>query len=359
MSKPHFLMAMQETERAALEAAKKEESSSSSSSEDSDSDSQSSHVGLGKAERSKPKAKAKSKGVKAKAPAPPPTHIDIPPAVVSAPSSAPESARSEKSFSGTEAASTKGQAGLIDKAAASLRSLQDVTALMIWNGQVKGKDLDSKLSKAMDLNAKCEAKITDAAAQEAASKLSQEISRLSLESNVFSAISSHASDSDLKETLLKNSSDLLHCCLMWTWEELLGFLADLGRKLCDLLITSQGNDDTFFYFLSCKKNPSWEGFSLSLLKLSGDKPEGWGQTQDDELLRVIGQVQHASLNYFIDRFRSMSGDVEKILRAIPTDWYLPEICRRGVHEKHWLINYSRYMTIRRYDIVVLALVTTI
>ena len=332
-----------ETERAALEAAKNEDSSSSSSSEDSDSDSKSSHVGLGKAGKSKPKARAKTKAAKAKsAPAPPPAPLDIPPVSTSGPSSAPESARSEKSFSGAESATAKGQAaGMLDKASASLKSLQEVTAVMIWNGAVKGKDLDSKMSKAMDLSAKCETKLSDAAAQEVALKLSQEIARLSLESNVFSALSSQGSDSDFKETLLKHTSDLLGCVLMWTWEELLGFLADLGRKLCDLLITSQGNDDTFFHFLSCKKRPQWEGFSLSLLKLTGDKPEGWGQAQDDELLKVIGQVQHASLNYFIDRFRSMSADVDKILRAIPTDWYLPEICRRGVHEKHWFIKKSR------------------
>lgn len=312
------------------EAAKEEEESSSDSdsSGSSSNSSKSSAVGL---KKGKAKAKAKARGKKA----PPPVAIpqekqDESTPCQSAPSlaSPPDSARSDKSAAPSDSKMMT-SAMLQDKALAACKTLDQVTPWMIWGGAIKAKDLDSRLSKALDLATKSESRMNDSGLQNIAVELNKVIGRVTLENNILSGISGAPAATDLRE-VLRNTDDLHKIFFSFNQEERGSFLSDLGRKLCDFVISTAGEDDTFFHFLSCKRLGALDIFSMRSLESTDNKPPNWSPADGIELDKLIGNVQATSLNYFIDRFRNLTCDVEKVLAAIPKSWYVPEICRTAL-----------------------------
>ena len=109
----------------------------------------------------------------------------------------------------------------------------------------------------------------------------------------------------------------------------MGFLTDLGRKLCDLLISSDGSKQDFFNFVELKDSFHKSKFTLFGLRLLKAEAEEAGEPNPlvAELHTTLMQVQQTLLNYFLDRFRSLTHQTESILQSIPRHWYLPEICR--------------------------------
>lgn len=320
----------QEQEEELLRKAEEEDaaSSSSESSESSHSSGSSSAVGLHKGAKAagKPKQKAKAKPQQCKKQTPEASAAPTGQETSVAGSLKGGAAKSEKS-TGDAKISTS---ALLEKSKAALKSLEEVSAWHIWSGSLKGKDIESRLSKGLDLVSKCEARSGDASLASTTDALSKEANRVSQQVDLLQGISSAAQDEDFLEHITRNPEEISQIVVDWGNQELSSFLNDVGRRLSDMLVTSEAKVLNFFDYIHLRTSEKdINGFSLSFLKSFAEKMEQ--QATLDELTGTLLQAQQTLLNYFLDRFRSMGNTTtETILQSIPKSWFLPEICRRDV-----------------------------
>lgn len=311
----------------ALRKAAEDEEKGSDSDSSSSSSSPSSDSGFG-LKKSKAKAKAKSKGTKGKKAQEPEKQDDAnqshPPEPGSAPSASTrdmvsDMAASDKSGAPPSVCSEKQlpAAVLLDKAEACKKSLDQVTPWALYNG-MKQKDLDARITKSLDMASKLEARGSDPTLSAAADQLNQVVNKVSQDAELFASLSS---PKDLVHTLLSKAEEIRVILASWTNEQLGTFLNDLARKLCDLLIASSPHQPAFFKFLTVKKLDDWDGLSLRAVKSMEKDGSDYSQQ--------VAQVQQNGLNYFMDRLRgiTVAEQVLPILKAIPSAWYMPEICR--------------------------------
>lgn len=112
----------------------------------------------------------------------------------------------------------------------------------------------------------------------------------------------------------------------WTCEQLSGFLTDVGRRLCDKMVNTDGMDSSFIFYISIRPGSS-DGFSLrTMMAMSDSMSDKDGKAED--LPAHIAHVQQTLLNYFLDRFRNMAAcRVHSLLKSLPLEWWLPAISR--------------------------------
>eukprot|EP00438_Fugacium_kawagutii_P021310 Skav206981 [mRNA] locus=scaffold1394:74797:77128:- [translate_table: standard] len=298
----------------ALKKAAEDEEASSSSSSDSDSSS-SSESGFGlKKGGAKPKAKAKGKKATQKEPKEANTTKEPevandatdPPVASTAPSMPSE--RSVISAPGSDKVALT-PALLLDRAVACGKALEQFTTWSLYQG-VKQKELDSKISKSLDVVSKLGSLAPDENVTAAMESLNSQANTLSHQAELFSAL---ATPSEFTTTLAGNGAMLADIYKAWKPEEANAFLMDMSRRTCDVLISTKGVDATFFKFVTLNRQLwSANGFDLCRVKeIAGSDEEG--------MLR-IATVQQNALNYFIDRLRSVSDGLEGILGAIPKGW---------------------------------------
>lgn len=234
-----------------------------------------------------------------------------------------EPAKSERSAAGASSQNMSASV-MLEKGKACLKSLEEVSPLAIWSG-MRAKEIDSRVSKAVDIVPKLNTRPGDGECCSLSLTLDQEIERVTADLNIFQAIS--ASGNECKNMLKLHAKAISDQVASWSLEQLTSFLTETGRKLCDDLIAHSSNIEeasAFFHFISVEKFGTWNGFSFRWLKERADESTEAGK----ELVIHLAQVQQSLLNYFLDRFRTMSAEtVENVLKCIPMELYFPLICR--------------------------------
>ena len=212
-------------------------------------------------------------------------------------------------------------AALMEKGAPILQSLKEVTSWEVYSGVLKTKETDSRVNKGLDLVGKLQFH-QGLEVSEFWFGLTDQVNRVSHMTDVLQGAST--TGKDLVEWISKRRECILEMLDEWKPQQITGFLTDIGKKLCDDLIASEGVEQTFYMFLSTSKLRQWEGLSLQVMK---DKADNRGY-QGFDLLGQIATTQQNLVNYFLDRFRNMSpSSVNGLVRSIPEEWFLPEICR--------------------------------
>lgn len=297
-----------------MKKAEEEESDDeTSSSSSTDGSSSSSEIGLKPGQKAqKPKAKAKRRP-KAKS-SPPQTVTES--EVVTTDSAVPSEAGS-KSEKGPEKAEK-----VLEKSNQILSSLKELSSLSMWMGSVKAKDISSRVSKGVDLASKCEGFPGEPSIAEIFPQLNEEVNRVSQQQEMFMKL---ATGKDVGQVLTQYKQDLFTIVLGWKNEDIASFLSDMGRKLMDELISTEGVSKTFYDFISVNQS-KWDGLGFAHFHSAAHGQDG--AVEKPELMSCVAQAQHTVLNCFIDRFRSIS-NTEAMLQSIPTSWFLPEICRLG------------------------------
>lgn len=319
---------------AALEKAAQEEkadSDSDSSSSDSDSSSDSSSgIGLQRQSEKAPKSKAKPKK-KAENKKEKTESAEVNPAPDGQASSAVPSGTDQQKVDKPEKekidkTDKMTATQLLEKAGYCLKSLEEISTWSIWTSSIKGKDVDSRIAKAVDMTSKLERRSGEPGLPDMAVKLTEEGNRVSNHMHLLQPlISSNPSDVEDGLTGQEKCDGFLEILQSWKGEQITSSLTDVGRKLCDLLMSSEGSNGIFYRFVACKESEQ-TFFTLGSLKKSAEnKPPG---SQDDNTLAHVAQVQQNLLNYFLDRFRTANESAAKVLDSIPRDWFLPEICRQ-------------------------------
>lgn len=212
-------------------------------------------------------------------------------------------------------------AALTEKAKACFKSLEDVSAWAIWSNAIKPKDLDARVAKGLDFSSKLEAKC-DASATDLALALTKEVDRCNEQANLLKAFSSLSID-NAQQLLTGNAKVIAEIVLALGQQDVASFLSDIGRKLCDLLTSSEGAFTLFFQFIVIKDAAEGGLFGFSYLLEENKKMP----SPVDELVGFLCQSQTNLVNYFLDRFRAMGSCTEAVIRAIPSTWFLPDICR--------------------------------
>ena len=184
--------------------------------------------------RTKPPAKKAKKGLAAPASHQPVT--PVPSVPVRSPSAAPETPAASVPESGASTpqvkseTSTNGKAlpALIEKAQSALQQLQQVTPGTLWTQTVKGKDLDARIQKGIDLASKLESRTSEANAQELATQINSHVNRLSQESEVVQLLQANPEPIlfDKKEALIKMANG-------FSPDECLVFLTDAAKRLVE------------------------------------------------------------------------------------------------------------------------------
>lgn len=295
---------MEENLRAAAEEEKSdsEESSSSSSSNSSSS----SGIGLKQGQKAaKAKAKRKSAASASK---------QKPSQPVPGESEAAKKEQGEKGGKGEKSEKHPSAATVLQKSKAALDSLIEVQSWSVWTNSIKAKDVDMRVNKGLDYASKCEKFPGEPEFAEILAKLNEEVNRVSQESEVLNQL---ASNKDIPSVLLNRKDDVIAIVLQWKADEMTSFLNDIGRKLCETMISSNGSVTSFFSFISTAPG-EWTGFGLASLMAS---------QKDKEFTPCIAQSQQSLVNCFLDRFRTMGAGTEAMLKAIPLAWFLPDICR--------------------------------
>ena len=184
---PTFQEAMDKSLKEAADG----ESESSDSSSESDCSSESSTVGLAKAKKGKAASKAKAKARPARTDKG--KDVETPPVAEAMPASAASQAdiaKSEKSI-GSSVTEKVTPTALLDKANASLKSLKEVTPWLMCSHQIKGKDVEQRMAKALELSSKCEALGGNhVAVKDVGVQLGDEVNRLSMDESLLSALAS-------------------------------------------------------------------------------------------------------------------------------------------------------------------------
>ena len=320
----------------ALEKAAQEEKadsdSDSSSSESDSSSASSSGIGLQKHSekapkgKAKPKTKSQKKNKEKQEKQPPADATSAPDALASSavPSVKPDADKKvpEKADKTDKMSAPQ----LLEKAGYCLKSLEEISTWSIWTSSVKAKDVDSRIAKAVDMTSKLERRSGEPGLPEMAIKLTEEGNRVSNHMHLLQPLMS-SNPSDIEDGLTgKDKCDgFLEILQSWKGEQITSSLTDVGRKLCDLLFSSEGNNGIFYQFVACRGSQQ-TFFTLGSLKESAEKQPP--ETQDDSILAHVAQVQQNLLNYFLDRFRTANESAGKVLESIPRDWFLPEICRQ-------------------------------
>ena len=298
------------------QAAEDDKSDSSSSSSSDDDSSSESGFGFKKAPR---KGKGKPKG-KAKKPPAKQVKLEDPPEEPAPTPSAPPSEHTAASslLAGSEKALSPTH--LMDKAAASLKALQQLTPWSLYQG-VKAKELDAKISKSLDMVSKLESAPQDASLTEISEKLTAEVNRVSQQGELFAHL---ASPSELASVLQSRAKTITEMVQNWKQEESNSFLIDLCKRIIDLLVSTEGKEPLFFQFVALKGEIPDEGvFTLNNLKSI--------VSVEQDALQSIALLQQNAFNYFIDRLRGVPPNIlPAILDVIPKAWYLPELCRTGI-----------------------------
>ena len=283
------------------------ESSSSSSSSDGSS---SSGIGLKRGPAAKPKPKRKAKA----APKPAPEDDQKKPQTK-------EPEKVEKAL---------GPAALLEKAKQCLDSLCQVTSQALWTNSIKEKDVHARIAKGVDCASKCENYPGEPSLAEILEQLNQEVGRVNVQSEVLHELSSQAG-AGVVPILEHKKNDLLSIVLPWKVDDIVSLLNDIGRKLCEAFISSDGEDARFFKFVVIAPD-SFDGFGFGFLYQECLKDDS-----RQAIISGIAQSQLTLVNSFLDRFRSMGPSTEALIRSIPRDLFLPEICRPDFIVDHALV----------------------
>ena len=216
-------------------------------------------------------------------------------------------------------------AALLEKGTSSVNAIQEITPWMIWSGGIKQKEIDSRMSKAIVIMSQLESQPGDSELAATCVKLTESVNRLSADSEIFHCLTSAVLVPE-ESHLTTSGEKIAQVLLTWTEEQVLTFLTDTGRKLCENLLTSSG-EKTFFYKYVCAQDIEGWAFNLAvLLKANGERED---KEKVDKLVATVAQAQYNLVTYFLDKFRSLSGTVDSILKSIPMKWFCPEICRQG------------------------------
>ena len=294
---------------------------SSSSSSSSDSSDESSVVGLQKASKQK-KVKAKASKAKAQAkrarPAEPAEPVEGQGEDLEGQGPAPSISSLAPKSDRTTSTVTKPltPTAILDRVTASHASLKEITPWLLWTKGIKEKEFDQRVTKAVDLISKCEGISGNAALSNAASALSTEVDRVSKDEQLIADLVCD----DLENRLDSAPAEIAKFAIALEHTDLVSFLGDLVRRLCDSLMSSGGKSTKFFSFLEVKVGADTPAeFCLQYLNNKAENSQ--------EIVKVIVSVQQSALSYFMDRFRSLSNNLEAILLSIPKSWYMPEITR--------------------------------
>ena len=217
-------------------------------------------------------------------------------------------------------------AALLEKGTSSIiNAIQEITPWMIWSGGIKQKEIDSRMSKAIVIMSQLESQPGDSELAVTCVKLTESVNRLSADSEIFHCLTSAVLVPE-ESHLTTSGEKIARVLLTWIEEQVLTFLTDTGKKLCENLLTSSG-ERTFFYKYVCAQDIEGWAFNLAaLLKANGERED---KEKVDKLVATMAQAQYNLITYFLDKFRSLSGTVDSILKSIPMKWFCPEICRQG------------------------------
>ena len=310
---------MQQNLKAAEEDGGSDSDSSSSSSSSSGSSS-SSQFGIARAadKKKKPKAKAKSKGKRKEK------------ENKESGAEAPAEESVKPSTKSDSAASSLTPAALLEKATECLKAIQEVNSWAIWSGGIKQKDVDSRMAKAITIISKLEARHGDPSLAGMGGKLNEEVNRLSEDSEIFHGLAAQQLVPE-NAYLTTDGPSISKKILKWNDEQILNFITDIGRKLCDNLFVSNAEDSFFYTFIRAGESDHvGNAFNLAaFIKGAGDQ-EG---TDKRDVTTLVAQAQYNLINFFLDKFRALHGNVETMLHSIPKSFFLPEICRQGPVDK--------------------------
>ena len=288
-----------------LQAAEEDSAGDESSSSSSSNSSKSSNIGLKQGQKPgkgrSAKAKAKRKSLKSQTQKARPED--------SAPSEATTPEKAEK------AEKPIGASAVLERSKAGLSSLREATPFSMWSNSIKQKDINMRLSKGLDCSSKCEGFPAEPALTEILPLLTEEVNRVSRQSDILNQLS-EGKGADLVESLQKNKRELIDMLAAFKPDDITSFLNDLGRKLCEHLIASDGTETTFFEFISVKSF-KWSGFGFTSLH----------ELSKEEITPSILQSQQTLVNCFLDRFRSLGANTEAVTKSVPIGWFLPELCR--------------------------------
>lgn len=223
-------------------------SSSSSSSQDSDSSESESAFGLNKKTAQSKASKPKGKKAGGRPEAPPPSGTPAAPAnektqekeaAVSAsvhsssggaPSMPTPSALDLASAVATPLSSRaepKGLPALLEKAGTALAQLKEVSAVAMLNQQLKQKDIDSRVQKAVDLVTKLEGRNAESAT-ELANSLNKEVNRVSQENELVRSVQASPS-----VFLVESKDALLNMMNNLSADQHFPFLTDIAKRLVE------------------------------------------------------------------------------------------------------------------------------
>lgn len=227
----------------------------------------------------------------------------------------------------TEASTPAGSAGrqsawvqFMDKCGTLQSLFESLGTWELWTRSIKEKDLEQKLTKALELVSKGEGS-PDRLAQKAAAQLLEQVNRITEAETLLGSLAK------ADPACMQTSVDaILRLCQGFGMEQLTGFLSDIAKQLLSILLSSEGADARFWYWLSVIKDEKCPGFGFNALKEQEGKLDQWKVTKD-ELHQVLCQVQVGALNNFVDRLRTASTTVS--LHSIPESWFLPALCRQG------------------------------
>lgn len=293
-----------------LKAAAEEESSSDeSSSSSSSSASSSSVIGMKKGQ----KAKAKAKTRKSAASKPKTSQEAV--------GKGEAATKPEKKNEKEKGQKVEKSEAILEKSKVALANLADVKSWSVWTNSIKAKDIDMRLNKGIDLVSSCEQFPGEPALVEIQGQLNDEINRVNMVCQILNQLANEK-DKGIPDLLVNRKDDVTAIVLEWKADGVTSFLNDIGRKLCEIMITSNGSITSFFGFISTIPG-EWAGFGMaSLMEASGKD-----KTEDLEIKPCIAQAQQSLVNCFVDRFRTMGASTGAVLKAIPLQLFLPEICQ--------------------------------
>ena len=299
-----------------LEDAQNEEDGSTSTSETSSSESggsSSSAMGLRKADGAK-KAKAKAKR-KAKA---------AKPSVLGDEPAEPKAEKADAKVA---------TPALVDKARAAIKSLSELNSWSLWSGAFKPKDVDGRIAKGVDFAAKLDGR-PDAA--EVHNELNTLVNQVSMHVQLFNGISTSKSEGGGPEGILRESAaEVLEIVSGWTTDQQISFLTDVGKKLIEAWVSTEGENSFIFRFIQVDtKNEGVFGFAMLVAACEKDK-----DGPSEAVQNAITSAQHTLLNHLMDRFRATTC-TEKLLVSLPKEWFVPAVLRPG----------SKYLLLRRHSI---------
>ena len=122
---------------------------------------------------------------------------------------------------------------VMEKAQSLLEYLQGISVAAVWTGKAKMKDVEQKITKAMEMTSRLEERVGDADAKSLCEKLTLKVEEVHSFTEIISNVAQQSKGAEFLDLLVQHKRDLTTMLVKFAKDDMSQCLTDLAKKLVE------------------------------------------------------------------------------------------------------------------------------